>query len=185
MGSSSQHVVALKDFYNGPCGPANDRPLRSNWVLCHLSTLNTYINRFAAQDNLETVVGTELIENMWSCKMSIVVVSFVVIAMMEWNDHKFSSAMVSATDSVVDVDGVPTKVVYYSRKRDLWSKRGVRSLLRSVNTTTTAPSGSQNLDPIGDSADLASCIEICLINNCYGSVNVEPTQATAAPTTAP
>jgi len=128
---------------------------------------------------------------MWFCKVNIAVVSFVAIAMMEWNDHKVSSSMVGATDSVVNVDGVPTKVVYYSRKRDLWSHRGVRSLLRAGrsandyghNETTTAPYDPRNLDPIGDSVDLPSCIEICLIKNCYGSV--EATQATAAPTTAP
>lgn len=128
---------------------------------------------------------------MWFCKVNIVVVSFVAIAMMGWNDHTFSSAMVNETDSVVMVDGVPTKVVYYSRKPDLWSQRGVRSLLRagrSANAPTAAPSNldPRNLDPIKDSADLPSCIEICLIKNCYGAGGgVEPTQATNAPTTAP
>ena len=49
-------MVALKDFYNGPCGPVYDRLLRLNQVDYHLSLLNTYINRFSAPNNLETLV---------------------------------------------------------------------------------------------------------------------------------
>lgn len=124
---------------------------------------------------------------MWVCKANVAVVSILAICMMEWNDLKGSSALVDAAE--VNVDGVPTKVVYYSRKRDLWSQRGIRSLLRaersSGNGTTASsePFDPRNLDPIADSADLPSCIEICLIQNCYGGV--QATQATNAPTTAP
>jgi len=122
---------------------------------------------------------------MWVCKANVAVASILAICMMEWNGLKGSSALVDAAE--VNVDGVPTKVVYYSRKRDLWSQRGIRSLLRagrqSGNGTTAEPFDPRNLDPIKDSADLPSCIEICLIQNCYGGV--QATQATNAPTTAP
>jgi len=120
------------------------------------------------------------------CQANVAVLSILAISMMEWNDLKGSSALVDAAE--VNVDGVPAKVVYYSRKRDLWSQRGIRSLLRaerqSGNGTTAGPFDPRDLDPIADSADLPSCIEICLIQNCYGGVQ-GATQATNAPTTAP
>ena len=114
---------------------------------------------------------------MGSCKVNVVVVSFVTIGMMEWNDHKQFSTMVGASDSVVNVDGVPTKFVYYSQNRNLWGQRGVRSLLRAGRSR-----GARDLDPVKDSADLPSCIEICMIQNCYGSVGT--TEENVAPTTA-
>ena len=111
----------------------------------------------------------------WSCKVNVVVVSFFAIGMMEWNDHKHFSTMVGASDSVANVDGVPTKFVYYSQNRNLWSQRGVRSLLRTGRNRE-----ARNLDPVHDSADLPSCIDICMIQNCYGELGAA--QAAVAPT---
>lgn len=108
---------------------------------------------------------------LWSYKLNVVVVSFVAIGMMEWNDHKHFSTMVGASDSVINVDGFPTKVVYYSPNKYVWSERGVLSLLRAGRSQ-----GSRDLDPVKDSADLPSCIEICMVQNCYGGLgSTQPT----------
>ena len=101
-----------------------------------------------------------------------VLAAFILfIGLMEWNGPKLAEA----TDPVAD--GVPVKYVRYSRNTGLWSQRGVRSLLRG----SRAASGSgMDLDPINDSSDLPSCIEICMVQNCYGAI---PTANTEAPTT--
>ena len=114
-------------------------------------------------------------------KTQSLLISLVIITL--WNDYTNTPTLVNASGVGVDVDvekvdGKPVKVVHYSRNSHVWSQRGIRGLLRK---------GRQNynpyeLDPVADSADLPSCIELCMIQNCYGAVQ---TAGTAAPTTAP
>jgi len=50
MGSSPQHVVALKDFGKGPCGPVNDRLLRSHRVVYQLRTFIAHPRRILEKE---------------------------------------------------------------------------------------------------------------------------------------
>merc|ERR1711936_214645 len=113
----------------------------------------------------------KIVNDMELSNIKVFAAFIIFIALMEWNVPKF----VDATDPVAD--GVPVKYVRYSRNTGLWSQRGVRSLLRG----SRASNGSgMDLDPINDSSDLPSCIEICMVQNCYGAI---PTANTEAPTT--
>ena len=113
----------------------------------------------------------QLVSDMEFSNIKVLAAFIFFVALMEWNALR----SVDATDPVPD--GVPVKYVRYSRNTGLWSQRGVRSLLRG----SRAASGSgMDLDPINDSSDLPSCIEICMVQNCYGAI---PTANTEAPTT--
>jgi len=110
------------------------------------------------------------------------VISLVIVAIC--NDNNKSPTLVDASGVAVDVDiekvnGQPIKFVHYSRNSHVWSPRGIQGLLRKGRQDSYNP---YELDPVADSADLPSCIELCMIQNCYGAVQ---TAATNAPTTAP
>jgi len=109
------------------------------------------------------------------------IISLVIITI--WNDYNYSPLLVDASGVAVDVDvekvdGHPVKVVHYSRNSHVWSPRGIQGLMRKGRQDLNP----YELDPVADSVDLPSCIELCLIQNCYGAVQ---TSATNAPTTAP
>ena len=106
-------------------------------------------------------------------KVQVLAVTMLLIIMVKWDSSRRSSMMVEANDTMID--GVPVKVVHYSRNNPLWSPRGVRSLMRKGRQVNP-----DSLDAIEDSADLPSCIEICMMQNCYGAI---PTYNTIAPTT--
>jgi len=159
-------VVALKETYIGPCSPACDRLPRSTSTVC---------DQFYDQSLRSEDLTGRKVDDMEFSNIKVFAAFMLVIAchvvLMEWNGPK----LVEATDPVAD--GVPVKYVRYSRNTGLWSQRGVRSLLRG----SRAASGSgMDLDPINDSSDLPSCIEICMVQNCYGAI---PTANTEAPTT--
>ena len=107
---------------------------------------------------------------MWFCSAHILIISILVIDMVEWKGNNISPTMVNAIGSLApnDSDRYSGNV---SRTRQLWSKNGIRSLVRH----------GRNADPLIDSVDLPSCIEICMVNSCYGVI---PTYNTVAPTTA-
>jgi len=115
-------------------------------------------------------------------KIRVLVLSLVIVTLC--NGYNNSPALVNASGVAVDVDiekvhGKPIKVVHYSRNSHVWSPRGIQGLLRKGRQDSYNP---YELDPVADSADLPSCIELCMIQNCYGAVQ---TAATNAPTTAP
>jgi len=115
-------------------------------------------------------------------KIRVLVISLVIVTLC--NGYNNSPALVNASGVAVDVDidevhGKPIKVVHYSRNSHVWSPRGIQGLLRKGRQDSYNP---YELDPVADSADLPSCIELCMIQNCYGAVQ---TAATNAPTTAP
>jgi len=116
-------------------------------------------------------------------KTNSLLISLMIITI--WNNFNNSPTVSDASGVAVDVDvekvdGKPMKVVHYSRNSHVWSDRGIRGLLRKGRQGRNY--NPYELDPVADSADLPSCIELCMIQNCYGAVQ---TAGTVAPTTAP
>ena len=61
----SQHlfsiVVTSENSQHGPCGPVNDRQLRSSQEVSHFIVVPTYINRFTSKDKSKPFIILRLV----------------------------------------------------------------------------------------------------------------------------
>ena len=120
-------------------------------------------------------VGFYRQKSMWCCSRHILIIAVLLLVdLAKWNDNNVSPTM--GVNAFVTTSMAPNDSAMYnngiSKAKQLWSKNGVRSLIRR----------GRNVDPLVDSEDLPSCVEACLISNCYESV---PLHNTVAPVTIP
>ena len=139
--------------------------------MCWLEIEIVHINRNFLEQNLYIIclcfISSCLRKrNMWSCKPHILLLSLLAINMAD--------VLISNRPSTIMVDGLVTAsapsqaLLGLSRRRQLWGIDGVRALAR-------------DLDPLTDSSDLPSCVEMCITSTC---TDFQPA-GTDAPTTIP
>ena len=104
--------------------------------------------------------------NMWFCRPHILLLSLLAINMAEMLIKNRPSTMMA--DGLVAAAAPSHTLLGLSRRRQVWSAPGMRALAR-------------NLDPLRDSSDLPSCVEMCITSTC---TDFQPAR-TDAPTEIP